>query len=270
MANQHTNHLNAFQTLGIVACGGFSELHEEQIRAAGYDLDAILAEEGIASERLHDALFLTTEIARITIGANYERVSGSIKSCNRATERLPSSSNIVDLGGASGIICFEAAMIRPDCNFAIADRSQNALTVGRRWAETLNLQNVKYTALSFSDAQPKLILGAENDFVMLEYVFDVGGACENEDDAINDFKPGLWTASRILKRTGAVQIRFGESGEVGLTALIRAAYRTELLMSSLSVAPEGCTLVFRKDYESHSENLEVSRAINEFASEMWR
>jgi len=268
--------LCAFSTVGVLQqlcinpCDGLTPKQEEQIRAAGYDIGSILDEGGIAAERLHDALFLTPEIARTTIGRNYERVAGSIKSCNRAVQELPPASRIVDLGGACGIICFEAAKIRPDCSFQIADRSQNALLIGCEWARNLDLLNVSHKRLSFADPDLGVVLGEDNELVVIEYVFEVGGDWENEDQAINDFTPGLTAASRILSSSGVVQVRFGDSSEAGLAGLIRAAYRANLLITSLSVEREGCTLVFKsEDHGDRSEDSEVFNAMDAFASQMW-
>src|ERR1700680_4349322 len=108
--------------LGVRQCKGLTVAHREQIKGAGYDLDMIADKDGLSAERLHDAAFLTEEIARTTLGGNYERLVGSINSCSFVV-RKRAPLRVVDLGGACGIVFFTAATENPVCQFVIIDRS---------------------------------------------------------------------------------------------------------------------------------------------------
>jgi len=140
----------AVEDLAIRKCDGLSAEQEQEIRAAGYDLDQILEKEGLTAESLHDAVFLTERIARTTLGANYERLV-ACRNDYKETIALFRPSRVIDLGGGCGITCFDAAKIARDCHFVVCDRSRNALKIGQRWAQYLRLTNVSFKRLDFTE-----------------------------------------------------------------------------------------------------------------------
>src|ERR1700724_2231454 len=218
---------SALDALDIRRANGLSDEQEEQIRAAGYDLDKILLEQGITAEALHEAMFLNEEIARTTLGTNHERIIASIENYNDTIAMLRPS-KIVDLGGGCGFTCFDAAKTWRDCKFVVCDRSRNPLEIGRVWAERLGLTNVSFERLDFRDANLDSILGSDNDLVVFEFVFSLGFELQEEADVIGHTSVGLETAAQLLNTTGKVCVRFAEFSEHGLTGLVRSAYRTGL------------------------------------------
>lgn len=254
------------EDLAIIRCSALSPEQEQTIRAAGYDLDQILAIEGSAAEALHDAVFLTEQIARTTLGTNYDRIIASSEHYNTTVELLRPS-RVIDLGGGCGITCFDAARIRSDCHFVVCDRSRNALEIGSRWAQRLNLANISFKRLDFTESNLESVLGVHNDLIMFEYVFALSFEHEDEADMIDQILPGMKTATRLLSSTGKVCVRFGEFSEQGLTGLIRAAHRAGLSVFSISVGATGCTFMFTREHGDDSEDVEVFRAIDEFGSQ---
>jgi ubiquinone/menaquinone biosynthesis C-methylase UbiE len=252
--------------LGVRRCEGLTVAHREQIKGAGYDLDMIADKEGLSAERLHDAAFLTEEIARTTLGGNYERLVGSINSCSFIVRKL-APLRVVDLGGASGIICFTAATENPVCQFVIIDRSRNALAIGQKWAQFLGINNISFVRRDFSDAHmPRL--GNEFDLALLEYVLDVASDYAAEELAIAEMTPALLAASKILEPQGILQVRFGDFNEVGLTGLVRTAFRNGLFVESVRAHSIGCTITFvKKPYCNRSENAEAFNAFEELAQQ---
>lgn len=257
----------ALDALDIRRANGLSDEQEEQIRAAGYDLDKILLEQGITAEALHEAMFLNEEIARTTLGTNYERIIASIENYND-TIAILRPSKIVDLGGGCGFTCFDAAKTWRDCKFVVCDRSSNPLEIGRVWAERLGLTNVSFRRLDFKTSNLEAILGSDNDLVIFEFVFNVGFECDEESDVIAQISPGMRSAARLLSGTGKVCVRFGEFSEHGVSGLVRSAYRTRLFVHSISASETGFTFVFGKEPSSNSEDAEVFCAMDDLGCEV--
>lgn len=258
-----TEKRSAVDALAIRRRDSLSAEQEQQILAAGYNLDRILADEGIAAEALHDAMFLTEDIARTTLGTNYERIIASSEQYND-TIAILRPSRVVDFGGGCGITCFDAAGTWRNCEFIVCDRSRNALEIGLRWAKRLNLTNVSFRRLDFTDSNLESVLGADNDLIVFEYIFTLSSKHEDETDVIARVSPGMKTATRLLSSTGKVCVRFGEFSEQGLGGLIRATYRVGLFVYSIAATAKGCTFVFTRDDCEDSEDAEVFRAIDEF------
>ncbi len=250
----------AIKELAIVRCDGLSEEQEQEIRASGCDLDQILAQEGITAEALHDALFLTEQIARTTLGTNYDRIVASSDDYKDTIELLRPSS-VIDLGGGCGITCFDAARSRSDCQFVICDRSPNALKIGQRWANSLNLANVSFKRLNFAESHLESVLGTDNDLIVFEYVFN--HSLEHESDMIIQLTSGIKTAAQLLNSTGTLYVRFGEFSEPGLTGLVRAARRAGFSVHSISAGRTGCSFTFNREAADGSEDAEVFHALDE-------
>lgn len=250
----------AVSDLAIIQCDGLSTEQEQEIRASGYDLDQILADGGIAAEGLHDAVFLTEQIARTTLGTNYERIIASSEHYID-TIRLLRPSRVIDLGGGCGVTCFDAARNRSDCHFVICDRSRNALKLGQRWAQFLHLTNVSFKRLDFTEAHVESVLGSDNDLAVFEYVFN--HSLEYETDMIAQLSPGMNTAARLLNSRGKLCVRFGKFSEPGLTGLVRAAHRASFSVYSISAGATGCSFIFTREPGHDSEDAEVFHAIDE-------
>lgn len=253
----------AVEELSISPCGALSKEQEQEIQASGYDLDRILANEGIAAEALHDAVFLTEEIARTTLGTNYERIVASSQDYKDTIELLRPS-RVIDLGGGCGITCFDVAKIWSDCDFVVCDRSRNALEIGSRWAQRLSLANVSFKRLDFTEPDLESVLGGDNDLIVFEYVFALN--LEHEADMIAQISRGMKTASDLLSSTGKVYVRFGEFSEQGLSGLVRAAHRADFSVFSISAGVTGCTFIFTREPSDDSEDTEVFHAIDEIGS----
>jgi SAM-dependent methyltransferase len=253
----------AVEDLAIIRCDALSTEQEQEIRASGYDLDQILADEGIGAEALHDAVFLTEPIARATLGTNYERVVASSEHYQSTIESLRPL-RVIDLGGGCGITCFDAARTWTDCDFVVCDRSRNVLEIGSRWAQRLNLTNVSFRRLDFTESNLESVLGRDNDLIVFEYVFTLSPEHEVEPDIIAQISPGMKTAAQLLRSTGKICIRFGEFCEQGLTGLIRAAHRNGLFVFSISAGATGCTFIFTREPGDDSEDAEVFRALDDF------
>lgn len=240
---------------------------ERQICAAGYDLDRIRAEEGVAAEELHDAMFLTEDIARTTLGTNYNRIIASIEHYSRMVDNLRPR-RVVDFGGGCGITCFDAAERWRSCEFIVCDRSLNALEIGSQWAGKLGLTNVKYQRLDFTHAKLESVLRSDNDLIVFEYVFRLGFEFEEESEVITHTLPGMNTAAPLLGSRGMVCVRFGEFSEHGLTGLVRAAYRAGLFVQSVSGSDSGFTFLFDTDNTDRSEDAEVFCALDDFGCQV--
>ena len=256
-----------FEKLALAAGNGLTPEHEQQLRLAGYDLDSICDSERPQSERFHDALFVTETSALAVIGSNLVRIGYSMKACTDIVAAfLPGK--VADIGGACGIVCFDAALKFPDRRFAIIDRSDNALSVGRQWAEQLDHRNVMFVRREFSQTQSTDEITRDYDLALLEYVLDVSPACDDEDSIIIQMTPALARASRILRPAGALQVRFGEFHGNGFTALIRSAFRIGFVVESIDATAQGNAIVFRKGItERERENSETTCAFDDFLSE---
>jgi SAM-dependent methyltransferase len=250
--------------LGIVPGHGLLDSHRDQIRRAGFDLDEII---DLSDERVHDAAFLTEEIARATLGRNHERIVASIRNCSETISEL-NPSRVVDLGGGCGVICFDPARNFPTTKFVVCDRSANALRIGRRWAERLKLENVFFVRADFSEPSAPDVIGRDADLVLLEYVFDLGFEREHEEDVISSVSPALRAAATLVRPRGKVQVRFGEFSEPGINGLVRAAYRAGLFICDVSFAIDGCTFQFSKTACERSEDAEVFSAMDWFSAQV--
>lgn len=259
--------MRAIDALEIRRCDRLSAEQEGRIRAAGYDLDRIRAEEGVAAETLHDAMFLTEDIARTALGTNYNRIIASIEHYSSTVANLRPR-RVVDFGGGCGITCFDAAGTWRDCEFIVCDRSRNALEIGLGWARRFGLTNVSFERLDFTHANLESVLGSDNDLVVFEFVFSLGFELEDEPGVIAHTLPGMRTAAPLLNATGKVCVRFGEYSEHGLTGLVRAAYRFGLFVQSLSVSETGFTFLFDKDNTDRSEDAEVFCALDDFGCQV--
>jgi 2-polyprenyl-3-methyl-5-hydroxy-6-metoxy-1,4-benzoquinol methylase len=252
--------------LRLRPCDGLTDAHREQIHASGYDLDVIADEGDLSSMRLHDAAFLTEETARAALGGNYERLVSSIDSCNLIIEKL-APQRVADLGGACGIVCFAAATENPVCQFVIVDRSRNALAVGQKWAQRLGIRNMSFVQRDFSDSAIPT-LGDDFDVVLLEYVLSVASNHAEQGLAIAEMTPAMLAASKILRASGVLQVRFGDFNEMGVTALVRTAFRNGLFVESVCARSIGCTITFAKrPLADRSENAEAISAFEDLAQQ---
>lgn len=250
--------------LRITRGDGVTSAQRKQMEHAGYDLDVIVADNGLSAERLHDAAFMNEEIARATLGGNYERLVGSIGSCCSVVRKL-APLRVADLGGACGIVCFGAAMESPTREFVIIDRSSNALAIGRRWAQRLRIENMLFVRRDFSDSTLPALRDTF-DLVLLEYVLDLAGDHTQEELAIAEMTPASRAASEILRLEGILQVRFGDFNELGVTALIRSAFRNHLFVESVSASAIGCAITFAKKADLHrSEDTEALTAFENLA-----
>jgi hypothetical protein len=252
--------------LGIRPGHGLTSAHRKQIADAGYDLDMIVAEQGLSAERLHDAAFMAEEIARITLGSNYERLIGSIDTCRSIARKL-APLRVADLGGACGIVCFIAATENPVCQFVIIDRSHNALSIGEAWAQRFALKNISFVYMDFQ--HPDLALFENNfDLVLLEYVLNMTPD-GTEEDVIAEMTPAVRTASKILRPAAVLQVRFGDFLEVGITALVRTAFRYGLAVQKTIGCATGCTILFAMQSPPDiDEQTEAFRVFEDLASQV--
>jgi hypothetical protein len=237
------------------------------VKEAGFDVDQIYSGNYTSSEDLHDRLFATVPLARVTLGTNYDRVLASMRNCSGAVVALPAS-QIVDLGGGCGIVCFNAALERPDCDFYILDRSQKALAVGRNWASELGIANVLFLVNDFATAHPPASLVGKANLILLEYVLDLRGASEDREQIILEMTPPLTVASKVLGPAGIIRIRFGEFSEIGVDALTRAAFRLQLLVTSTCIAEDGCTIEMNsRSILGRNEDREYFSVMDDIASQ---
>ena len=210
-------------------------------------------------------MFATEQIARTTLGRNHGRIAASIDKCTEAVLKIQPS-KVIDVGGGCGIVCFHAALKRPESRFVVVDRSTNALTIGTKWAKDLDLGNVSFRRFDFTSANRVSTLGCNYDFALLEYVFDVDPDCDDTDEIVEGMMPALLTASRILRSEAPLQIRFGAFSEIGLSALVRSACRAGFFVSSVLVARDGCTLSLKQGGgANHAEDSEVLRVLEDFS-----
>ena len=74
--------------------------------------------------------------------------------------------------------------------------------------------------------------------------------------------PAFTSAVSRLRERAVVQVRFGNFCEVGISALVRAAFRVGLLVDLIELARDGCTLRFTRSQEpERTEDCEVSQAL---------
>ena len=253
------------QRLEIAPCAGLLPEHEQKLANAGHDLASLNSE----AEALHDALFSTEEIARLVLGANYGRLTASMKRCTSAVAAI-APARVVDLGGGCGIVCFEAAQLSPESTFYVVDRSRSALAIGELWASRLGLSNVSFVRVEFGASDLGRVLGTDYDLVVLEYVFDAAPLHGDETQAVSEMTPAFTSAVSRLRERAVVQVRFGNFCEVGISALVRAAFRVGLLVDLIELARDGCTLRFTRSQEpERTEDSEVSQALESLSSQYW-
>jgi hypothetical protein len=234
------------------------------------NLDEAAETEGHLSELVNDAIFASESIAKAILGSNFERIVGSMELCAKAVRELQPS-KIVDLGGACGLTCFKAAEETPKSRFVVADRSRNALNIGKAWVESLRLTNIQFVRLDFCDSDPVASLGDENDLALLEYVLNISPETEHPDEAAEEMRLAVVTASMILRHGGCLQVRFGDYSDTGLAGLVRAACRAGLALEDASICRVGCTFLFeRGDIVDLNEDREESIAFELFGSSLRR
>jgi hypothetical protein len=246
------NPADLLKAIGITRTkAAFGTNEENEIKAAGFHLDEIIAREGTSSENLQNALFVSERVASTILSGDFERIEGSMEKFCASVSSLQNESGLAaDLGGGAGLAALWAARNHPKWTFDIIDRAANTLNIGAAWANRIGIENVRFIRDAFetlADSHKQTY-----DLVVLDYVLTPASESEDIQPLIDEIQPALAAASNILRQRAFCYIRFGFFNELGLVALLQAAHNASLNLSYSRTVCEsiGVTVWFIKDQTS--------------------
>jgi hypothetical protein len=140
--------------LGLQAADDINEpaywrsLHQEIADAAGVSRKAPDLSDPMG-ETMVDYFFTTPDIARKFLAADIPRLTHLLGTLDTLPGFPDRPQAIAEIGGGPGILSLWLANIYPDARITVYDRSENALAVGRAWANTLGVTNIRYEKTSY-------------------------------------------------------------------------------------------------------------------------
>jgi SAM-dependent methyltransferase len=131
---------------------GIRRSSPERVYTEAFDRDACRAgadpfaidKYGPFSPQASDYRFVTEEIGKRFLSAEYCRLLGLLESFERVEGYPARPQRIADLGGGTGIIGLYLAARDPGCQVAVYDHSPRQVELGRKWAREQHLGNVAY------------------------------------------------------------------------------------------------------------------------------
>jgi hypothetical protein len=147
--------VNAFLTqLGLQPEEGidtpeyWEALHREIAKVADVSAEAPDLSDPMG-EAMVDLFFTTADTARKFLAADMPRLTQLLMTLDTLPGFPEAPGNIAEIGGGPGIVSLWLAKAYPLSRFTVYDRSANALAVGREWARTLGVTNVRYEKASY-------------------------------------------------------------------------------------------------------------------------
>ncbi|QDU98800.1 Methyltransferase domain protein [Lignipirellula cremea] len=106
---------------------------------------------GPFSPQAGNVFFITEEVAKRSLSAEYEWFLSSLGSLENAIGDLPTPSRIADMGGGVGIASLYLARVYPDCHVTVYDHSPGQLEIGSKWARRSGTQNIEFAEASYKE-----------------------------------------------------------------------------------------------------------------------
>ncbi len=243
------NAASFLNALGVTRCTShLNSKDKKEIKSLGYDLDQIIENEGSTSENLHNALFVTERIAKKILCGDVERVLGTLEKLSESIPLLEKESGVVaDLGGGVGLASIWSARQYPQWYFHVIDHATAPLILGEKWAKQLNIPNIKFHRRTFEE-----IIQTKNQFecdlVLLDYVLIPGTDDQDTDPLTKEMQPALVASATLLKDEAHCLIRFGHFNDLGMAALIQAAWNAglQIVIDNSCVENRGTSIWFKK------------------------
>lgn len=239
----------------------FTDRYWRDVRRAGGDPRA-LAVHGTFSRQAGDVYFITEDIARRSLSAEYDWFLRTLQNFRRVDGYPVEPRRVADLGGGTGIVSLHLAACHPNCQVAVYDHAPRQLQLGRKWAREQNLSNVRYVQASYEQLAKEPGTG-DNDLVLffrgLDLRIPAPGTCKAAEsvDACPSPRPhaDVQAAMTALARlvspdgVGVIACAWSEWGLVHLfEAVRRAGLGVDWRFSRFRQVGEGGGPVLVEDY----------------------
>jgi SAM-dependent methyltransferase len=118
------------------------------VRRAGGD-PSVLEAHSAFSPQAGEVFFITEEIAKRSLSAEYDDFLEILQCLDRLEGDLPTLRRVADLGGGTGIVAMYLAATHPSCKAVVYDHAPIQLELGRKWATEHELRDIEYVQASY-------------------------------------------------------------------------------------------------------------------------
>ncbi len=147
--NAFLNHLGIVHSDEVQTPAYWREIHREIGKVTGKPLTDTDFSDPMG-EAVVDLFFTTPHIARKFLAADLPRLTQLLMTFETLAGLPESPENIAEIGGGPGIVSLWLAKKYPEARFTVYDQSENALNVGRTFAEALNITRVRYEKATYA------------------------------------------------------------------------------------------------------------------------
>jgi tRNA1(Val) A37 N6-methylase TrmN6 len=186
---RHAKTFRRATPVGFLAELGILQKSPEQVFTADYwkmvgeaggdrrDLDL----HGPFSAEAGSVFFVTEEVAKHSLSAEYWSFLGTLDFFQGITKTLPKPRRLADLGGGIGIVSLYFARCNPECQATVYDHAPQQLELGRKWAAERGIHNIKFVRATYKElaAGPQ---GSGNDLVLFLRGLDLRISAPKSDD----------------------------------------------------------------------------------------